>query len=102
MKTMKVKEHRQIFNHHGTKLRRARHLFVLFCRHNIITTFGLKRIAQIMRDYGLYAPSTADKDIRYHILRKICKIEMGDTRHWHQWCRDKGWSFHRWENVKAA
>lgn len=100
---MNLSQNRKTFRDSHVKLRRARRMFVYFAWKRKWITDGqsLDRVARIMQTGGLYAKSTANRDIRFHILRKLWRLEGGSYRgfDWHIWCHKKGWQVHSWTMV---
>lgn len=85
---------RRAFRGSALALRRARRLYVyLFCRQ-IRTHLQLQEAAERMQAYGLYAEGTAEKDVRFSILRKLWRIS--GHKDWHRWRERNGWSFVKW------
>lgn len=82
-------------------LRRARHLYIFLARNDIVTTEALKICARRMKEAGLYADATGDKDVRFSILRHKWKIETGG-KDWHRWARSTGWYFGTWTKAEAT
>jgi len=81
-------------------LRRARRLYILFCRHQLTTTEKLNFCARRMLDSGLYANATPLRQVRSSILRSKWRLECG--REWHRWMADNGWSYYHFEKKLAA
>lgn len=111
---MRVKEVRQVQQRTNQQLRRARHLFVLFCRKAVEEegTVALNRAAERMRSSRLYIATDGPsglQDIRFRILRIMWRMDGGTSstlrlggglKDWSRWCDDRGWIAYRW--VKKA
>lgn len=94
-----ITKQRESFTLAGKKLRRARHLYVLFARKGITNTMQLTFAAKRMRQAGLYANPELRSvhDITYAIIRRLWKLDGGtdspypNPNDWHRWCVRNGW-----------
>lgn len=95
-----IAQTRKSFKDSNQKLRRARHLYVLFTRKAITNTMMLEYCARRMRRSGLYANPqlNSTRDITYSILRTMWKMDGGtdynwpnDPRNWSNWANRNGW-----------
>lgn len=95
----KIKTAREAFTLNSKKLRRARHIYVLFARKGITNTMQLNYAAKRMRKFGLYANPELKSvhDVTYSILRHMWKIDGGCSRpwpnpnDWSHWAERNGW-----------
>lgn len=108
---MSIADQRSAFKFAGKKLRRARHIYVLFARKGITNTMQLHYAAKRMRKAGLYANPELNSvhDITYAILRRMWKLDGGtdenwphDPRNWFNWAARNGWDIAHRRKIEAT
>jgi hypothetical protein len=79
-------------------LRRARHLYAVLIRKSCEEdAFGwmIQEAAKSAKERGLYAEATAERDIRYSLVRKFYKLNPNynkfDHLSWFKYRKDYNW-----------